>query len=84
MDDLIKINYETEQPTVSARDLHEGLEIKTAFKDWFPRMCEYGFEKGKDFNPLIFEQVQTKRESQIATPLKHRFGTLDIPNRENC
>lgn len=33
MNDLIKINYETEQPTVSARDLHEQLNIGTAFKD---------------------------------------------------
>lgn len=49
MNKLLKINYEAEQPTVSARDLHEQLNIKTAFKDWFPRMCEYGFEEGKDF-----------------------------------
>lgn len=49
MEELLKINYDTEQPTVSARDLHEQLHIKTAFKDWFPRMCEYGFEEGKDF-----------------------------------
>lgn len=49
MNELIKVNYETEQPTVSARDLHEQLNIGTAFKDWFPRMCEYGFEEGKDF-----------------------------------
>lgn len=49
MNDLISINYETEHPTVSARDLHEGLDIKTAFKDWFPRMTEYGFEADKDF-----------------------------------
>lgn len=49
MQDLIKVNYDTEQPTVSARELHEKLNIGTAFKDWFPRMCEYGFEEGKDF-----------------------------------
>ena len=49
MNELLKINYETQQPTVSARDLHEKLNIKTAFKDWFPRMCEYGFDEGKDF-----------------------------------
>jgi anti-repressor protein len=49
MNDLLKVNYDTDQPTVSARDLHEKLNIRTAFKDWFPRMCEYGFEEGKDF-----------------------------------
>ncbi len=43
MNELIRINYETEQPTVSARDLHDGLEIKSNFTTWFERMCEYGF-----------------------------------------
>lgn len=28
MKELLKINYEAEQPTVSARDLHEALEIR--------------------------------------------------------
>lgn len=48
-DTIKKINYETETPTVSARDLHEGLRIETPFKKWIDRMCEYGFESGKDF-----------------------------------
>lgn len=47
--ELLRINYESEQPTVSARELHEGLEIKTTFKDWFPRMAAYGFEENQDF-----------------------------------
>lgn len=58
MNELIKVNYETDQPTVSARELHEGLGIKTAFKDWFPRMAEYGFAEEKDFNVLKSERVQ--------------------------
>lgn len=29
MNELLKINYEAEQPTVSARDLHEQLHIGT-------------------------------------------------------
>ncbi len=51
MNDLIKINYDTEQPTVSARDLYEGLEIGGKYTDWFTRMCSYGFTEGKDFFP---------------------------------
>lgn len=49
MNDLIKVTYNVGEPTVSARDLHEGLEIGTRFNDWFPRMAEYGFTEGKDF-----------------------------------
>lgn len=49
MNELIKVNYEAGEPTVSARDLHEGLGIETPFKKWIDRMCEYGFEANKDF-----------------------------------
>ena len=49
MKELIKISYEAGEPTVSARDLHEGLGIETPFKKWIDRMCEYGFEANKDF-----------------------------------
>lgn len=53
MNELIKINYDTEQPTVSARELHEKLNIDSNFTTWFKRMCEYGFEEGKDFFPKM-------------------------------
>jgi phage anti-repressor protein len=31
--DIIQINYDSGDPVVSARDLHEGLEIKSKFAD---------------------------------------------------
>ena len=49
MNELIKINYDSERPTVSGRDLHEALGINTKYADWFPRMCEYGFAEGVDY-----------------------------------
>lgn len=57
MNGLLTINYETEQPTVSARDLHKALEIKSNFTTWFARMSEYGFESGKDFFPKMEESI---------------------------
>lgn len=57
MNEIIKVTYDNEQPTVSARELHKALDIKTAFKDWFPRMCEYGFEEGKDFCSFLSEST---------------------------
>lgn len=56
MNALIKISYETEQPTVSARELHDGLEIKSNFTTWFERMCEYGFTEN-DFFPKMEEST---------------------------
>ena len=55
MNEIIKVNYENDRPTVLARDLHNFLEVKTAFKDWFPRMCEYGFSEGTDFCSFLSE-----------------------------
>lgn len=52
MNELIKINYDTGNPTVSARDLHDGLEITDRFSRWFDRMKEYGFEEDKDFTSV--------------------------------
>lgn len=60
MNELIKVDYSGEKPAVSARELYEFLEVKTAYKDWFPRMCEYGFSKGEDFNLLKNERVQNE------------------------
>lgn len=53
--ELIKINYDSEQPTVSARELHDGLEIGTKFTTWFLRMTEYGFSEGNEFFPILGE-----------------------------
>lgn len=52
MNELLKINYDAEQPTVSARDLHEGLEIGTQYTKWFERMCEYGFAENADYRAI--------------------------------
>lgn len=49
MNELLKINYETEQPKVSARDLHAGLEIKSKYADWFKNMSTYGFTENEDY-----------------------------------
>lgn len=78
MNDLIKINYETEQPTVSARDLHEQLNIGTAFKDWFPRMCEYGFEKERDFNMLKNERVQIEGKREVRREVTDYNISIDM------
>lgn len=57
MDELIKITYENDKIAVSARELHDFLEVKTAYKDWFPRMCEYGFVEGEDFCSFLSEST---------------------------
>lgn len=51
--ELIKITQdENGNSVVSGRELHEFLEVKTPYKDWFPRMVEYGFTENVDFISL--------------------------------
>lgn len=49
MNELIKVNYDSEKPTVLCRELHEALEVDTRYNDWFKRMCEYGFGENIDY-----------------------------------
>ena len=64
MNELIRVDFTGERPAVSARELHEFLGVGTHFKDWFPRMCEYGFTEGADYTPLIFEHPQNRQPTR--------------------
>lgn len=78
MENLIPVNYDAEQPTVSARDLHESLNIKTKFNDWFLRMCEYGFRNGIDFNLLKIEQVQIEGVRKVKRDITDYQISVDM------
>jgi len=71
LNDLIKINYETERPTVSARDLYDvvssdgGTTGTERFSKWFERYVGYGFEEGKDYstpNKKVRVQIEGSRQ----------------------
>ena len=49
MNELIKVTYDNDRATVSGRELHEKLEIKTPYTQWFERMAEYGFVENEDY-----------------------------------
>lgn len=79
MEDLIKINYGSAgEPTVSARELHEGLEIKTNFTTWFDRMCEYGFTSKIDFNFSKKGKVQVEGGRDVLRELVDYEISIDM------
>ena len=84
MNELISITTnEVGEPTVLGRELHEFLGVKTLYKDWFPRMVEYGFTEGKDFNPLKNEQVRFEGNREVARELTDHLLTIDMA-KEIC
>lgn len=46
MQELIRIS---DEQTISARELHEYLEVETPYTQWFDRMIEYGFSEIIDY-----------------------------------
>lgn len=77
MNELIKINYGAETPTVSARELHAGLEIGTRFADWFPRMTTYGFESGMDYR-LVTQKRETNNPKNPFTEYTDYLISVDM------
>lgn len=61
MNELINVTLnDNHEPVVSGRQLHEVLDVKTKYADWFNRMIDYGFAENQDFLLLKNEQ-QTGR-----------------------
>ena len=52
MNELISINYDGEQPTVSARQLHKSLEISKRFSAWFETNSQ-GFIENEDYTSVL-------------------------------
>ena len=81
---IIPINTENpEHITVSARDLHAFLEVGADFRHWFPRMCEYGFELGRDFNPVKIDRVQNEGDRMVKRLVDDAAITVDMA-KEIC
>jgi anti-repressor protein len=59
MNELLNVTInENQEPVMSARDLHEFLEIGTEYRVWFPRMVEYGFTENQDF-ARVYQKCST-------------------------
>lgn len=79
---MIKVTYgDNDTPTVSGRELHKALGVKTAYKDWFPRMCEYGFSEGKDYCSFLSDRSDGKAgkprtDHQLTIPMAKELCML--------
>ena len=76
MNELIKVNYDSDRPTISGRELHEFLEVESNYTTWFKRMCEYGFTEEIDFIPFL-------EESTGGRPSQDHQMTIDMA-KEIC
>ena len=67
MNELLKVTYDNDRITLSARELHKYLEVGTRFNDWFPRMCEYGFHEDLDYKEVLLKNEYNPNGGRTAT-----------------
>ena len=77
--ELIKIIEREGRQLVSGRELHEFLEIRTKYKDWFRRMVEYGFEEEIDFIRVAQKRATNNLKNPVTTVIDHAIS-IDMAN----
>ena len=72
--ELIKIIEREGRQLVSGRELHEFLEIRTKYKDWFRRIVEYGFEEEIDFIRVAQKRATNNLKNPVTTVIDHAIS----------
>ena len=75
----IAINYDNDTPTISGRELHKALGIKSIYVNWFSRMCEYGFMEDVDYFPFL----ENRSDGLAGKPRTDHYLTIDMA-KELC
>lgn len=75
MNELFKVNYDSDRITLSARELHGFLEIGTQYTKWFERMSEYGFDENADYRAI--SQKRLTAQGNETTYVDHEIS-LDM------
>jgi phage anti-repressor protein len=78
-----QLNFEPISYKDSVRELHKFLEVKTDFRKWFPRMCEYGFSEETDFAKLPAQKRATNNPKNPWTEITDYVLSLDMA-KELC
>lgn len=64
MNELINVTLnDNHEPIVSGRQLHEALDVKTRYNDWFNRMTEYVFIENQDYLAITQKRVTAQGNS---------------------
>jgi len=64
MNELINVTLnDNHEPVISGRQLHEALDVKTRYNDWFNRMTEYGFIENQDYLAITQKRVTAQGNS---------------------
>ena len=70
------IDFDMAPSVIWARDLYDQMQIQSDFRKWFPRMCQYGFVEGRDYEfvPRVRPQDEGGRTVQRYVRLPDHAG----------
>ena len=89
---IVFMSMDTLPSTLWARDLYDQMRIRSDFRKWFPRMCQYGFIEGRDYEYELLKRGHEGVGSDIqenysgvadgSAVTKARYMALDITDKD--
>ena len=75
---IVFMSMDTLPSTLWARDLYDQMHIRSDFRKWFPRMCQYGFVEGRDYEFVPRVRPQDEGGRTVQRYVKDYRITLEI------
>lgn len=78
---IVFMNLDTLPSTLWARDLYDQMHIRSDFRKWFPRMCQYGFIEGRDYEYMPRVRLQDEGGRTVQRYVKDYRITQDMAKK---
>ena len=78
---IVFMSMDTLPSTLWARDLYDQMHIRSDFRKWFPRMCQYGFIEGRDYEYMPHVRLQDEGGRTVQRYVKDYRITQDMAKK---
>ena len=78
---IVFMSMDTLPSTLWARDLYDEMHIRSDFRKWFPRMCQYGFIEGRDYEYMPRVRLQDEGGRTVQRYVKDYRITQDMAKK---
>ena len=72
------MDFDMAPSAIWARDLYDQMQIQSDFRKWFPRMCQYGFVEGRDYEFVPHVRPQDEGGRTVQRYVKDYRITLEM------
>ena len=80
---IVFMSMDTLPSTLWARDLYDQMHIRSDFRKWFPRMCQYGFIEGRDYEYMPRVRLQDEGGRTVQRYVKDYLLHKKPPRRNS-